>query len=133
MANFNFNKVTLGGRLCADPELRETANKTAVCSARIAVTRKTYGDSEPVTDFINIVAWRAGAEFLAKYFKKGSSICVTGSIITGCYEDKDGNTRYTTDVQVDEIYFVDSKKDNESAEGARGTKPVANNRNTRRR
>lgn len=133
MPNFNFNKVILGGRLCADPELRQTASGVSVCNARLAVTRKTYGDNEPMTDFINVVAWRAGAEFLAKYFKKGSSICITGSIVTGSYEDNDGNVRYTVDVQADEIYFVDSKKESESAEGARGAKPVANNRNARRR
>lgn len=117
MANFNFNKVILGGRLTADPELKSTASGTLVLAFTVAVTRRavpknedgTKGDA--VTDFINCVAWRERAEFISKYFKKGSSICVTGAIQTRSYQDKDGNKRYATEVIVDEVCFVDAKGD----------------------
>lgn len=139
MANFNFNKITLGGRLVADPELRETSNGVAVCNARIAVTRRAFNGNEPESDFFNIVAWRGGAEFLANYFRKGSSVCVSGCLQTSSYEDEDGVAHYNTFVVVDEIYFVDSKADNaeKPANGrgngreSAGKKPAANNRGKR--
>lgn len=127
MANFNYNKVTLAGRLVADPELRETQNDISVANARIAVTRRSFNGEEPATDFFNIVAWRGGADFLAKYFKKGSSVCVNGTLQTGTYTDANGDSRYYTEVVADEIYFVDSKSEN--AERAQDTKPAANKRN----
>lgn len=108
-ANFNFNKATLGGRLTADVELKQTSNGVSVCSFTLAVTRKT--DREK-TDFINCVAWRQTAEFISKYFGKGSSLCVTGAIQTREWTDNNGNKRYATELVVDEAFFVDSKSDN---------------------
>ena len=67
---------------------------------------------QPQADFINCVAWRERAEFISKYFHKGSSICVIGSIQTRTYNDQQGNKRYVTEVVVDDTYFVDSKSDN---------------------
>ena len=67
---------------------------------------------QPQADFINCVAWRERAEFISKYFHKGSSICVIGSIQTRTYNDQQGNKRYATDVVVDDTYFVDSKSEN---------------------
>lgn len=113
MANFNFNKVILGGRLTADPELRSTPNGVTVTSFSIAVNRRFSGaNSEQQTDFINCVAWRQQAEFISKYFRKGSSICVVGSIQTRSWTDQNGQKRYATDVVVDEVQFVDSKGEN---------------------
>lgn len=112
MANFNFNKATLGGRLTADVELKKTNNDISVCSFKVAVTRKA---NREVTDFINCVAWRNTADFISKYFKKGSSICVTGEIQTRTWEDSEGNKRYATELIVDEAYFVDSKSDNDTS------------------
>lgn len=112
MANFNFNKATLGGRLTADVELKQTTSGISVCSFTLAVTRKT--DREK-TDFINCVAWRQTAEFISKYFGKGSSLCVTGSIQTREWTDNNGNKRYATELVVDEAYFVDSKSDGQTA------------------
>ena len=109
MANFNLNKVILGGRLTADPVLKQTSSGIPVTSFSIAVNRK-FGE-EQTTDFINIVAWRNRAEFVCKYFRKGSSICVVGAIQTRSWEDQSGGKRYATDVVADEVNFVDSKSE----------------------
>ena len=110
MANFNFNKVILGGRLTADPELKTPTSGIAVTRFSIAVNRRfaKQGD-QAQSDFINCVAWRQQAEFITRYFRKGSSICVVGSIQTSTSTDAQGQKRYFTDVVVDEVNFVDSK------------------------
>ena len=115
MANFNFNKVILGGRLTADPELKTTQSGTTVTTFSVAVNRKVAKDQEQKTDFITCVAWRQTAEFIARYFRKGSCICVTGSLQQRQWQDKDGNKRYATEVIVDEANFVDGKRDADSA------------------
>ena len=116
MANFNFNKVILGGRLTADPELKTTTNGNIVTSFSIAVNRRytktAEGQGNQQSDFISCVAWRNQAEFISKYFKKGSSICITGSLQTRTWTDQQNNKRYITEVVVDEVSFVDSKGDN---------------------
>lgn len=113
MANFNLNKVILGGRLVRDPELRQTSSGIPVTSFSIAVNRRyTSQDSatdEQTADFINIVAWRSQAEFVCKYFRKGSSICVIGAIQTRSWTDTNGQKRYATDIVANEVHFVDSK------------------------
>lgn len=120
MANFNFNKVILGGRLAADPELKKTQmNDISVCSFTVAVSRRAPrngGEQQPQADFIDCVAWRQQAEFLSKYFRKGSSICVVGSLQKRPWTDNNGAKRYSTEVVVDEIQFVDSKSDGISRE-----------------
>ena len=108
MANLNFNKAILCGRLTADPELKQTPQGAAVTSFAIAVNRK---GKDATTDFINCVAWRQTAEFINRFFKKGSSICVTGSIQVRTWNDQQNNKRYATEVVVDEAFFVDSKGD----------------------
>lgn len=120
MANFNFNKTILGGRMTADPELKTTPSGVSVTSFSIAVTRKGTKD-DPKTDFINCVAWRGTAEFIQKYFTKGSSICVVGNLQTRTWEDNNGNKRYVTEVVVEEASFVDSKSD---APGSTFTAPT---------
>ena len=117
MSNFNFNKVILGGRLTAVPELKQTPSGIKVCSFSIAVNRNRSKDSESQqADFINCVAWRQTADFIHNFFKKGSSICLTGSIQVRNWNDQQGNKRQTTEVIVDEAFFVDSK-----TEGAQGS------------
>lgn len=127
MANFNFNKVILGGRLTADPELRTTQSGIPVLSFSIAVNRKyqsrtTDDNGQPIqnpnqqtADFINCVAWRQQAEFISKYFRRGSSICVVGSLQVRSYNDQQGQKRTATDVQVDEVMFVDSRGEGSNA------------------
>ena len=108
MANFNLNKAILGGRLTTQPELKQTPQGVSVTTFSIAVNRKGKKDE---TDFINCVAWRQTAELICKYFGKGSSICIVGSIQTRSWNDNNGNKRYATEVIADEAYFVDSKTD----------------------
>lgn len=111
MANFNINKAVIGGRLTGDVELKQTGNGIPVCGFTIAVSRKTNREE---ADFISCQAWRKTAEFISRYFRKGSSICVTGAIQTRSWTDSNNNKRYSTELVVDEAYFVDSKSDAES-------------------
>lgn len=113
MASFNFNKVILGGRLTADPELKTTQTGTSVVSFTIAINRRKAKDGQQESDFINCVAWKERAELISKYFHKGSCICVVGELQVRKWQDSNGNNRYSTEVLVSEVNFVDSK--NESA------------------
>jgi single-strand DNA-binding protein len=106
----NLNKVILGGRLTANPELKQTGNGVAVTSFTIAVDRKYNKDSEKKADFITIVAWRQTAEFICKYFTKGSAIIICGELQTRSWKDADGKNRYATEVVASEVSFVEPKK-----------------------
>lgn len=108
------NVAVLMGRLTADPELRHTANGIPVTSFSIAVDRRFRTGEERQTDFINIVAWRQSAEFVANYFKKGQLIAVEGSIQTRRYQDKDGNNRTAFEVIANNVHFAEPKRDNSS-------------------
>ncbi len=111
-----FNLVVLTGRLTADPELKTTPNGISVTTFSIAVDRRYRSGEERQTDFINIVAWRSSAEFITKYFKKGSLIGIEGSIQTRRYQDKNGNNRTAFEVVANNVQFVESKRDNTSSE-----------------
>lgn len=111
MSNLNLNKTILGGRLTADVELKTTPNGVSVCSFTLAVSRKPTKDGKQETDFITCVAWRQTAEFICKYFRKGSSLCIVGQIQTRTWTDQNGEKRYATEVKVDEAMFVDNKND----------------------
>lgn len=114
-----FNLVVLTGRLTADPELKTTPNGVSVTSFSIAVERRYKQGEERQADFINIVAWRSSAEFICKYFKKGSMIGIEGSIQTRKYQDKNGNTRTAFEVVANNVQFVEFKKaDNNSDNNA---------------
>lgn len=118
MANFNLNKVILGGRLTSDVELKTTQGGISVCSFYIAVNRRVGKDKEQQTDFINCTAWRATAEFINRFFGKGSSICVVGSLQVRSWDDQNGQKRYATEVVVDEAMFVDSKNESQGTEAS---------------
>lgn len=109
MANFNYNMIIIGGRLTADPEIRQTQDGTLLCNFTVAVTRQYQKGSEPVSDFFNCTAWRQRAELISRYFYKGSSICVTGTLQNRSWTDKEGVKRFATDIVVNEVNFVDSK------------------------
>ena len=121
MANLNVNKVILGGRLTADPELKVTPNGINVASFSIAVNRRGAGDK---TDFFNCQAWRGTAEFVTRYFRKGSSIMIVGTIQNRQWTDQNGQKHFATDIVADEAYFVDSKSDGQ------GFQPTANQTGT---
>lgn len=100
------NKIFLQGRLCADPEYKQTVNGVSLCNFRLAVERDYRGgDGEKVTDFINCTAWRGTADFVAKYFGKGQMMLVVGSLTSRNYEDKSGQKRTAYEVQADHVYF----------------------------
>lgn len=116
MSSLNLNKVVLCGRLTADPELKQTQNGIPVVTFTLAVNRRFQSRSNDAAnaqqaDFISLVAWRQTAEFISKFFKKGSALCVTGSIQTRSWQDNQGQRRYATEVVVDDAMFVDSRTD----------------------
>ena len=111
----SLNKAILMGNMVADPELKQTPSGVAVCSFRIGVQRRFKdANGQYASDFINIVALRQQAEFVSKYFRKGSSIVVVGSIQTRDYTDQQGNKRYATEVVADEVSFGANKSDSQS-------------------
>lgn len=126
MSNLNLNKVILGGRLTADPELKTTPSGVSVCQFGLAINRKYSKEGEQNTDFINCVAWRATAEFISRYFHKGSSLCIVGNIQTRSYPDKDGIKRNVTEVIVDEAMFVDSKQEGQNLPSEAHNAPAVN-------
>lgn len=111
------NKVIFIGRLTADPELK-TVKEVTLARFSVAIDR-AYKDSEGnrKTDFINCVAWRSTAEFLAKYFAKGQMIGVEGTLQTDSYTDADSNRHNVFEIQADNIFFTESK--------ARGNAPAS--------
>jgi len=137
MANFNFTKAIIGGRLTADPELKTTPSGISVCTFSVAVNRR--GAKENVADFLTITAWRQTAEFVTRYFRRGSSICVVGSIQSRTWTDsRTGTSRYAMEIVAEEAFFVDSKAEMpkgqavvtpdseimQGYEGTGGTKPA---------
>lgn len=110
------NKVILIGRLTRDPELRYTANNKAVCDFTIATNRPVVRDGERVADFINCRVWNKTAENLTKYQNKGNLIAVIGRMQVDRYEDKEGNTRYSNYVLVEDLEYLERKKENNQEE-----------------
>ena len=110
----SFNKVILMGRLVADPELKQSSSGVSVTSFNLAVDRRYNKGEDKQCDFITIVAWRATAEFICKYFGKGQAILVCGELQTRSWEDKQGNKRYATEVVASEACFCEAKKDSET-------------------
>lgn len=102
------NRIILMGRLTRDPELRHTQQGTSVASFALAVDRN---GKEKSTDFIEVVAWRNTADFVAKYFTKGRMAVVEGRLQVRDFTDRDGNKRRTAEVVAENVYFGDSKKE----------------------
>lgn len=113
MANFNLNKVIIGGRLTDTPVLKTTPSGISVTSFTVAVNRRFGGKNgeEAQADFFNVTAWRQTAEFITRYFRKASSICVVGSLQTRTWMDQNGQKRFATEIVADEAYFVDAKSE----------------------
>lgn len=114
------NKVILQGRLVADPELRHTQQGTPVASFRLAVDRgyKSKDPGAANADFINIVAWRNTAEFVSRYFTKGSMMLVEGRLQMRDYTDRDGNRRVAAEVVTDSVNFCGSRRESQPSGGA---------------
>ena len=116
------NKAILMGRLVRDPELRYTGSGTAVCSFTVAIPNG-YGESQTI-DFINCVAWGKAAEFVCKYFGKGSMIIVVGRIQTRTWDGQDGKKNYITEVVATEVSFGETKKAAPSEDTAEDFTPI---------
>ena len=106
------NHIVLMGRLTRDPELRYTQSQIPVASFSLAVDRDFGGrdGGERQTDFIDIVAWRSTAEFVSKYFTKGSMAAVSGRLQIREWTDREGGKRTTAEVVADNVYFGESKR-----------------------
>ena len=117
------NHIVIMGRLTRDPELRYTQSQTPVVSFSVAVDRDFGGrdGGEKQTDFIDCVAWRSTAEFVSKYFRKGSMVVVSGRLQIRDWQDRDGNKRRSAEVVADNVYFGESRRredDNRDSYGA---------------
>ena len=118
------NRITITGRMTRDPELRTTQSGISVTSFSIANQRNyKNGNGERDTDFFDVVAWRATAEFVTKYFVKGSLVTVDGRLETRKFTDKQGNERKTVEIIADNVFFGDSK--NEQRETAPASEAAA--------
>ena len=120
------NNAVIMGRIVADPELRTTASGTSVTSFTVAVDRK-FSKEEKQTDFLDIVAWKNTAEFVCKYFSKGSMIAVQGNIQTRLFEDKNGNKRKAVEIVAENVSFCGSKSDNANTTSEPAYVPVTDN------
>lgn len=115
------NNVVLMGRLTVAPELKQTPSGVYVTAFSVAVDRDYSKDKK--TDFINVVAWRSTAEFIARYFPKGEMIALVGSIQTRNYEDKNGNKRTAVEVVADKVSFCGGKSNSDQTEQAAQSSP----------
>ena len=105
------NHIVIMGRLGKDPELRRTQSGVAVATFNVAVDRdfKDKATGQRATDWITCVAWRSTAEFVEKYFAKGSQVLVAGRLQMREWTDKDGNKRISAEVQAENVYFAGAK------------------------
>lgn len=115
-----YSRVIVMGRITADLELRQTPSSVSVLSFRIAVNRPfVTKNGERATDFFNVVAWRAQAEFIAKYFKKGSLILVDGRLESREYVDKNGTTQRVVEIIAENVSFTgEAKQFNNDSQGS---------------
>jgi len=124
------NHITIMGRLTRDPELRRTGSGVAVASFTVAVDRD-FGkneNGERETDFIDCVAWRQTGEFVSKYFTKGRMAVVSGRLQIRNWTDKEGNKRRSAEIVADNVYFGDSRRDDQSGSsyGSSFSAPASN-------
>ena len=121
------NKVILIGRLCKDHDIRQTQEGTMVLSNTIAVSRDyKNANGEYGTDFINFVSWKASAELIAKYFKKGDRIGLVGKWQTRTYQAQDGTNRYVNELMVENIEFLQEKREPAQPQAQQDKNPFAN-------
>ena len=121
------NRIIIMGRLVRDPELRTTQSGKSVTSFTLAVDRDCKGQNgEKETDFIDVVAWGATAEFVCKFFSKGRMAIAEGRLQIREWKDKDGNNRRTAEIIAEHVYFGDSKSENKISYAPGGTPADAN-------
>ena len=106
------NTIQITGRLTADPECKHTQSGVAVCSYTLAVKRPKVKD---VMDFLPVVSWRQGAEYLCQYAHKGDMIAATGTLTARKWQDKDGNSRVSYEVQTDTVEILSPRRESKPA------------------
>lgn len=111
------NKVILMGRFTRDPEMRQSQQGTPVVSFTLAVDRRFAREGQQQADFITCVAWSRLAEFICRYFHKGSMIAVSGRLQSRSWDDKDGKRQYATEVVVEDAYFTGSRSETNTTGG----------------
>ena len=113
------NHIVIMGRLTRDPELRTTQAGVSVTSFTVAVDRDFGGrdGGERQTDFIDCVAWRSTGEFVSRYFHKGSMIVVSGRLQSRKWQDREGNNRVNWEINADNVYFGESRRDSDANRG----------------
>lgn len=122
------NVVAIMGRLVADPELRTTPNGVNVVSFRIACDRNfARAGEQRQADFLDVVAWRQTAEFVSKYFQKGSLIAIDGSLQTRQYQDKNGNNRTAVEIVANNVNFAGPKGSNQGGGAYQNSAPSYQN------
>lgn len=128
MANLNFNKCIIGGRLTADPEIKMTTTGKKLCSFAVAVNRKKKNDSgEKKADFLDCTAWDAQADIVGRFFHKGNCILVSGSMQKDTWKAEDGSGRSKTYLLVNEVYFVDTAAETAAMQAQEGVNPYVGN------
>ena len=121
------NKVILVGNLGKDPEIRHLDNGVAVANFSLATTESytnKQGERVNQTEWHNVVLWRGLADIAEKYLKKGNSVYIEGKIVTRKWEDKDSNTRYSTDIVADKMTMLGSKQESSSTTQPKITEPI---------
>ena len=121
------NKVILVGNLGKDPEIRHLDNGVAVANFSLATTESytnKQGERVNQTEWHNVVLWRGLADIAEKYLKKGNSVYIEGKIVTRKWEDKDSNTRYSTDIVADKMTMLGSKQESTSTTQPKITEPI---------
>jgi single-strand DNA-binding protein len=118
-----FNKVIIQGNVSSEVELKQTQSGTSVCSFNVAVNRFSKEPDAKKVDFFTVVAWQAKAEFVSRYFKKGSPILVCGRLENREWSDKQGNKRISTEIIAEEITFVGNKESSAEAKNEASAQP----------
>lgn len=119
------NSVVLMGRLTYEPEIKVTPSGVSVIRFQMAVDRNYQSQSqEKQTDFIDVVAWRQTAEFISRYFHKGSMIAIVGTIQTNNFTDRDGNKRKSVEVVANQVSFCGSKSETGTAQQGGYSQPA---------
>ena len=105
------NQISIMGRIGREIEVKTTQSGVSVCNFTVAVDRDYRNGDEKITDWFDCVAWRGTAEFLQKYAGKGRMVVVNGSMQSRKWEDRDGNKRLNWEIQVQNVYLADSRRD----------------------
>lgn len=121
----SLNSIIVMGRMAHAPELKQTQSGVSVCNFTLAVDRDYKNGDEKITDWIDVVCWRWTADFVSKYMGKGRNVVVSGSLQSRKWQDKEGNNRTSWEIQAQNVYFADRKKDGDGSSGGGSPAPAS--------